>query len=224
MGKPVKLTDQGKAWAKRLPLTRKVDVRPLRERILIVCEGIKTEPFYFKAISSALPPRIVEVDVQGEGANTQSLVDGARRHRDRRAGGDYPYDEVWVVFDRDSFAPAAFDNAIHSAEGTGMKVAWSNEAFELWYILHFEDRQTGMSREDYQVCLTGHLNEPYKKNDPHMYRKLAEQGDEALASRRAAALIDAHEGLARHEVNPGTTVHRLVEKLNSFRVPVSLPV
>ena len=215
MGKPIKLSDRKTPWAKR-SLERKIDIRHERERILIVCEGSKTEPNYFKSIQSTLPPQVVEICIQGEGANTQSLVDRAKNYRDSKKDTDYPYDEVWVVFDKDSFDAAMFDNAIHSAESARMKTAWSNEAFELWYILHFEDRQTGMSRTEYKACLTRYLGTSYLKNDPNMYSKLTEKGAESKAMLRAKSLQRSHTDVPNHDANPCTKVNELVEKLNSF--------
>ncbi len=216
MGKPIKISDRGKIWAKR-SLERKIDIRPERERILIVCEGSKTEPNYFKSIQSTLPPQVVEICIEGEGANTQSLVDRAKKHRDSKKETDSPYDEVWVVFDKDSFEASMFDNAIHSAKSAQMKTAWSNEAFELWYILHFEDRQTGMSRTEYKDCLTKYLGSSYLKNDPNMYSKLTEKGDESKAMQRAKSLQRSHADIPNHDANPCTRVNELIEKLNSFR-------
>ena len=221
MGKPLKLTDQNKAWATRSPKERPFEVRPIRERILIVCEGSKTEPNYFESIKGVLPQQIANViDVDGQGYNTQSLVNRARTLRADAADTDYPYDEVWVVFDRDSFSPDAFDNAIHSAEAAVMKAAWSNEAFELWYILHFEARQTGMSRTEYKACLTGHLKSAYQKNDPDMYAKLARHGQEPQAMQRAIRLRQVHADVPDHQANPCTRVDELVSRLNAFRRPV----
>ncbi len=218
MGKPTKLTDRGKPWAQRTPKNRKVDVRPERERILIVCEGSKTEPNYFESLKALLPKQVASIiDIAGEGFNTQSLVNRAKQIRDSKKNSDYPYDETWVVFDRDSFESGAFDNAIHSAEAMGMKTAWSNEAFKLWYILHFEARQTGMSRTEYNACLTKHLEEPYKKNDPDMLSKLTMKGEETKAMQRAARLLEEHSETPHHAANPCTKVNELVYKLNSFR-------
>jgi len=217
MGKPIKISDRGKIWAKR-SLERKIDIRPERERILIVCEGAKTEPNYFKSIQSTLPRHVVEICIYGEGANTQSLVNRAKEIHNSKKGTDYPYDETWVVFDKDSFGSDQFDNAIRSAESTGMKAAWSNEAFELWYILHFEARQTGMSRTEYKNCLTEYLETPYKKNDPDMYSRLVAKGDESKAIQRAKSLLSSHNGIPHHDANPCTKVNELVEKLNSFKV------
>ncbi len=51
------------------------------------------------------------------------------------------FDEVWCVFDMDvkkgenEFAD--FDNAIKKALFLHYKVAYSNDAFELWFYLHY---------------------------------------------------------------------------------------
>ncbi len=218
MARPVKFTDRDKSWCRKRNPQRSYRTRPLRERLLIVCEGKKTEPNYFESLKAMLPPQVAEViDIQGLGANTQSLVNAARGLRDKRRDTDYPYDEVWVVFDRDSFDPDMFDNAIHSAKQAGMKVAWSNEAFEIWYLLHFEDRQTGMCREAYQDRLSYHLKERYKKNESDMYSKLQKAGNEEHAHRRARQRQTEHAGIPPHQANPCTTVNDLVKRLNKFK-------
>lgn len=148
MGKPVKITDKGKSWNKSgRNASDKFASKKLRKRILIVCEGEKTEPNYFKSIRNSLPPGVATVDVVGLGMNTLSLVEEAKYRRDIAS---VPYVHVWVVFDRDSFDPSDFDNAIHKAKSEGMNAAWSNEAFELWYLLHFKDLKTGIRRTRFQ--------------------------------------------------------------------------
>lgn len=221
MGRPVKLSDRGKSWYSRDCRSRKraTNISAVRERILIVCEGKKTEPNYFRAFKALLPTHVVELDIQGEGFNTLSLVEQAQKVRSDRASGDYPFDQVWVVFDRDSFEPDDFDNAIHKATADKIECAWSNEAFELWYILHFEYRTTGMSREEYKGKLTALLGEEYRKNATDMCRQLEAKGSQKQAIAWARKLHD--ETMAARtpgsRANPCTTVYKLVEALNRFR-------
>jgi hypothetical protein len=221
MGKPIKLSDRKKEWYLR---SRKSEVRRLdalaeRERVLIVCEGEKTEPNYFKAIKAELPRHVVEVELHGEGDNTLGLVEKAQVLRDERAGGDYPFDQVWVVFDRDSFPADDFDNAITKAQNDNIKTAWSNEAFELWYVLHFEYRNTAMPRTEYQEKLSTLIGRRYAKNAPDMYQVLAVTGNQASAIKWAQrlhkAVTDNH--ITPANANPCTTVYQLVEVLNAFK-------
>jgi hypothetical protein len=224
MGQPVKFTDQEKEWFLRNSRREKriLEERLERERFLIVCEGEKTEPNYFKSFASSLPPHIIEVLILGEGKNTLSLVETAIEVKDRHAGGDHPFDHVWVVFDRDSFQADDFDNAIHKTEAAEVNCAWSNEAFEIWFILHFEYRNTGMNRDQYKTKLSTILDRPYKKNDEEIYLILSEHGDQLMAIAWAKKLHEdfLERKIAPSKSNPCTTVYLLVEKLNQFRIPV----
>jgi hypothetical protein len=196
---------------KEATLDRVEPIKIEKPTILIVCEGEKTEPNYFKSFVRILPRGSVQVDVVGEGCNTLSLVEDAEKRSKESSKRNMPYDRVWVVFDRDSFSPSNFDNAISKAESKGFGCVWSNEAFELWYILHFEYRNTGMSRDEYKGRLTAHIGEEYKKNDPDMYGKLVDKQQDAI--RNATKLLGTHGRLPPSRSNPATTVHELVQEL-----------
>ena len=56
---------------------------------------------------------------------------------------DFTFDEVWCVFDMDVQNSdkdfANFDNSIDRAKSLGYNVAYSNDCFELWLLLHYKD-------------------------------------------------------------------------------------
>ncbi|MGB1206797.1 MAG: RloB family protein [Chitinophagales bacterium] len=134
-------------------LEREEATEKKRKSILIYCEGGNTEPSYFRQF------RILNADIKafGEGRNTISLVKRAKRIVDE---SKCKYDEVWCVFDKDDFLEQNFNEAVRLAKSYGFKVAYSNQAFEYWLILHFEDHQGGaMNRKDYAKKLNGYLNE-----------------------------------------------------------------
>ena len=118
---------------------RAVDTRDVRERFLIVCEGERTEPNYFRCFR--VPKSIIEIDVRGLGYNTVSLVKKAIDLRNQDS-----YDQVWCVFDRDSWPAQNFNDALSLAKREKIKVAYSNEAFEIWYLLHFNYHTTAITR------------------------------------------------------------------------------
>lgn len=180
-------------------------------RFLIVCEGSKTEPNYFDALAAEIRVS-VNVRVEGLGDNTDSLV---TRTIELRDADDYT--QVWCVFDRDSFPSQRFNRAIQMAEAAGLQVAYSNEAFELWYVLHFEYLQTGIPRADYKDKLTKHLGKKYEKNSPSMFNDLKARQDTAM--RHAARLLSQYEPPNPEQDNPSTSVHLLVQELNKFRRP-----
>lgn len=64
------------------------------------------------------------------------------------------FDRIWVVFDKNSFPPDNYNRAVDLAEKNGFGCACSNEAFELWYLLHFVFFDTAISRDQYQVKLS----------------------------------------------------------------------
>lgn len=199
------------------------DKRSIRCRFLIVCEGSKTEPNYFRSFESVSNSGswVPDVETTGKGTNTIQVVDQAIELRDDAARRGNPYDAVWAVFDRDSFPAVDFDNAIQKADSHGIGCAWSNEAFELWYIYHFLARTTPMSRQNYGQEITKHIcrhpgraNYAYKKNDPAMRRILAECGcDEEEAIKRAERQEKTFSGWSYHAHNPCTMVYKLVRQL-----------
>jgi hypothetical protein len=195
-----KLPNKGKRLGRR-----RTNFRPLRPKFLIVCEGAKTEPNYFQRF------RVNKrVDVRGVGDNTLRLVE---RTCDIMQEDDYA--QVWCVFDRDSFPAEHFNAALHLAQQHDIHVAYSNEAFELWYLLHFHYHDTATSRQRYGDMLTERLGFPYKKNDPEMYEHLIDLQSDAI--RNAQTLLKQYDPAHNPERdNPSTTVHLLVQELNKY--------
>ncbi|MBE9198710.1 MULTISPECIES: RloB family protein [unclassified Nodularia (in: cyanobacteria)] len=186
---------------------RKVANRELRQIFLIICEGEKTEPNYFK--SFRVPKDVIDVDVRGFGYNPSKLVEKAKELNNQ---GDY--DQIWCVFDRDDCPKQDFKNAIKNAHKAGFKVAYSNEAFELWYVLHFEFLNTGLPRQDYIPKLNKFLKNKYKKNSAAIHEELEEL--QPIAIKNAKKLLNQYNPPNPESDNPCTTVHELVEELNKY--------
>ena len=211
---------------------RSIETKEVRVYFLIVCEGEKTEPNYFKSFKTNVKSFVLTIDAFGEASNTKDLVKRTIKARDKSS---QQYDSVWAVFDRDSFSPNNFNGAIELAENNDIKVGWSNEAFELWYLLHFQYRNTSMSRADYKSAIEDEINAKiagqsknknpkkfvYKKNSAEMYAVLEKYGDQKLAITYAEKLILNHNcnNFATH--NPCTRVHLLVQELNGDSVELN---
>ena len=193
---------------------RRVAIKEEKQYFLIVCEGTKTEPNYFKSFPV---PKNVVISVFGTAKNTIGVVEEAIELKEND-----DYDQVWCVFDRDSFPKQNFNQAIEKAKRENIKVAYSNEAFEIWYLLHFDYRDTKMSRTDYKKALTNKMRQAklldskgkYEKNDSGMYRKLKNRQTSAI--KNAERLLDGYHPANPEKDNPSTTVHLLVEQLNRF--------
>ena len=187
--------------------------------ILIVSEGTKTEPNYFKSFRTFNRGTIVyDIEVKGEGDNTINVVDKAIELKSR---GDY--DSVWAVFDKDSFPDKNFNAAIEKAENNGIGCAWSNEAFELWYLYHFVNRVTAMSRTEYKKAITEAVNNSsnyklkkpytYAKNDTDNYRIMTTYGSMENAIKYAEFTSKTYTDKRYSTHNPCTMVYKLVRLL-----------
>lgn len=187
---------------------RAVGIREVRQRFLLVCEGERTEPKYFQAFQV---PGLV-VDVKHARERMVDLIEEARR-----LSMQDEYDQVWCVFDRDDFPSDHIHRAIDLAKRYGFGVAFSNQAFELWYLLHFDYHNTALTRQDYCDRLTRNLGYAYEKNSMTMYDQLQTRQETAI--RNAKRLLHLYEPRRPAHDDPSTTVHELVEELNKHRRP-----
>ncbi len=198
---------------------RKENVREKLVRFLIVCEGTKTEPHYFEALINNYISAVREVTIEGEGRATVALVDRTLEIKtELERNNAMSFDRVWVVFDKDDFDD--FNDAIKKAHKLGLQSAWTNEAFELWYYLHFEYLDTGISRSAYIEKLEdafrsrmGDLGFKYRKGNPDIYHLLQQYGREDLAKRFARQLRSQYAGTNYAMHKPCTMVDKLVEEL-----------
>lgn len=226
MARKIKISNEHLKRFAREEQKRKRNVRNKRKYYLIVFEGERTEPNYFQGLKEDLPKGVLvyyQIDIEGTGRNTQSLIDEALRLQYLyEQQNSRPVDRLWVVFDRDSFSSNDFNNAVMRCQNAKPEIgcAWSNEAFELWYLLHFHYYNHGMSRMDYQDAIEGNLQPiignayRYLKNSTEMYALLKEHGNIDNAVRNAKALAENFEGrtdYANH--NPCTMVWKLVQEL-----------
>ncbi len=200
---------------------RKENIRPKIVRFLIVCEGKRTEPNYFKALIKNQYSDVIEEEVRGEGRSTCALVKRTQEIKQELEEKRFnKFDRVWVVFDKDDFKD--FNEAIELAQNKSIQSAWSNEAFELWYLLHFQYLDTAIDRKAYIEKLQneirkheGYENFIYKKNDPEIYKILQQIGNENDAKNYAEKLRRYFKDKDYKTHKPCTTVDLLVNELEN---------
>ncbi len=197
-------------------------VRSKIVRFLIVCEGSRTEPNYFKALVKNKYSEVREEEIVGEGRSTCALVKRTLIVKENlEQVRQLPFDRVWVVFDKDDFHD--FNEAITLAKNYGFDCAWTNEAFELWYLLHFVYLDAGISRHDYIEKLQSEIRKhkgfesyKYEKNDDQNYHIMTSIGDEEFAKRCAKRLRSLFDGDLNFKMHkPCTTVDLLVDELEN---------
>lgn len=213
------------------PLGRPAPYIRERPTILIVCEGMNTEPSYFNRFK--LP--FASVRSVGEGYNTISLVERAKVLSKRRwwKKKGRQFDQVWCVFDADidpehPKQAQNFNEAILKAKEYGFNVAYSNQAFEYWLILHFEDHDgTPMHRNLYNNRINEHLEEFGTYYDGIKRKQISEaffaildgidprtrQPRYRLAIERARKIYNHYDHKDPAKEESSTTVFRLVEEL-----------
>lgn len=188
--------------------------RPSRQpkvRILVVCEGKKTEPLYLRQFQHHVRNPRVHVEPVGPAGVPRTVVetaiglrrqaeDEARRQRDE----NLLWDEVWAVFDMDDHPKVG--EAKQLAIANGIRLAVSNPCFELWALLHFIDHQAHIERDKLRALLQQHLP-GYDKE--LVFARLHPRYDEAV--QRARELDTAADRAGRPGRNPTTGVHLLTE-------------
>ena len=194
-------------------LSRRQGVREIKQSFLIVCEGEKTEPDYFKAFRMTA----ATVKAVGQAMNTMTLVSKAISIREADQKRKKVYDQCWVVFDKDDFPAKDFNQAIQFAEKNGFRVAYSNQAFEYWFLLHYNLYTGAIHRDQYKDMLTKLTGIPYSKSEGYgavMYNLLLSRQQQAISNAETVLARISHGNPAEEESS--TTVQRLVIELNKF--------
>jgi RloB-like protein len=186
--------------------------RTLR-RLLILCEDTKSAVFYLRKFP--FDHDQVQIECVGTGMNTDSLMEEAINRMQAAEKGKNPYEAVWVVFDRDSFPARNFNRAFELArDHATIKACWSNECFELWYLLHFALRTTGIDRADIWTDLSRRLGQKYDKANDELFEELKPRLETAVRNAGRLAFENAQLREPRH--NPSTCVHELIKVLLRF--------
>ena len=218
--KPPKKGDLDKKWMNKRQ-SKALLIQP--EYHLIVTEGTKTEPNYFKGIEDIINKKYkekIQLEIHGEGDNTLGLLEKACQ-RIRNSG--IVYKHVWIVYDTDDFPPdrinaTAEECRILTNEETEFHALWSNQCIELWFMLHFNYVVSDLHRSEYYPKLSEWLTNigqgKYTKNRDDIYSVLSPYLDDAI--RNAKNLDRGNNGKTPAKSAPGTKVYELLELLKPY--------
>lgn len=207
-----------KDFRKEPALLKEIGTRPLQKKMLIVCEGKNTEVDYFDKFHI---PGITIVPV-GTGLSTSKLVREVESIKALQLKRKKlkKFDEVWVVFDKDDNKD--FEDAIRLALSLKYKVAYTNQAFEYWFVLHFIDHQgNAMPRTDYAEQINKHLKQHGAEYDPKSKHVSDEMFDVLLAFLqdaydRATRILESKKKLHKEFEESVTTVQTLIRSINGM--------
>lgn len=211
----------------RAQLERKQNQRASYDRVLIVSEGSKTEPLYFKEIKNALRLQTANVEVHPSALGTEpiqvvryakNLFMAGDPHRRIRAKA---FEKVFAVFDRDdhkSYFDAlkltgSLDGKMRNdvKQPVEFKAVASVPCFELWLLLHYEDIRHPLHRDEVLTRLKQHIA-GYDKGAGGSFA--ATKANLHIASQRARNL--AALSTAFNDNEPFTDIVELVALLTAF--------
>lgn len=212
----------------RQQLERKLGRRASHDRILIVCEGSKTEPNYLGEIRQAyrLHTASVQVHPSALGTDPVQVVQYAKElfeFGDKNKGiQPRAFEQVYAIFDRDEHR--SYFDALTMAESLDgrlkndskrlvrFQAVASVPSFELWLLLHYEDIQHPLHRSEVLRRLHTHIP-GYDKSSTRTFHTTRERLP--LATQRAQAL--ATQFNARTAPEPFTAMGELVQLLTQLR-------
>jgi len=205
-------------------LKRRAAVRQPYDRLLIVCEGEKTEPQYLIEIQQAyrLATAHVQILQSQFGTQPQQVLDYALSvfKRGDLARGIHAgeIDRIVLVFDRDEHP--SYNATLARAMAQSGKLRNDNRAavpidvivsvpcFELWLLLHFEDVLAPLHRDEALQRLKKHLPN-YEKGSGGNWVATQSLLDEATRrATRLASLTNVFDG-----TQPYTAMYELVSRL-----------
>ena len=224
---------------------RRTNDKTMVADIIIACEDSISSPTYFQMIINTLiEQKSITQDsfviAKHKHTNPTGVLSDLKVYKDENGKAYKDFDHKWIVIDRDSERVSGgghnkedFNNALKNAQSSrsnlNIEVAYSNDSFELWYLLHFEYRNTTISRDEIIKQVIKRLKEiePYKfsklnKNNmkQESYTKSIFETLKPLQSvaiRNAKKLLESYEDSHNPEKdNPYTRVHVLISILNSL--------
>lgn len=216
----------------RKQLERKQGQRASYDRILIVSEGSKTEPNYFREIRNCyrLHTANVQIVPGGKGTAPDQVVAYAEelfRNGSRDKGiSKRAFESVYVVFDRDDHKEyfdalnkaRALDGKLKNDEKQPVRFVAiaSVPCFELWLLLHYEDVLAPIDRKDIEIRLQRYMP-GYAKSKKDLFSVTCAALD--AARKRAVHLRTSlgHTAFSNDPRQPFTDVDRLVDTLQGLK-------
>lgn len=202
-------------------LARAKATRTQGKRVLIVCEGEKTEPLYLNDLKTDLGvrPAAVKIAPHNGSSPDQVVAHGLELYEEDAKRGD-SYDAVYFVFDRDkhvTYATAVQRLSDCKIAGKPFHAVTSVPCFEYWLLLHFGFTDKPFTEAGKKSAADTLISQLRTKPNFKNYGKGQKGIYELLKDKLPTAMGAAAYGLANAErtgeENPSTRVHELVEAL-----------
>ncbi|KIM06661.1 MAG: hypothetical protein KU38_12520 [Sulfurovum sp. FS08-3] len=201
---------------------RKTKNKSESKAVLIALEDTKSSRYYFEKLIHYKGLSGKVVFVEHIGTNPKKVLEAIKKHK--KENPNIQFEKEWIVIDRDSFSKDDFKGTIEEARQKGICVAFSNECYELWILLHFESVNAHTSRED----LKSRLNQIFREKFGKEYSKASADVYALIIGQQQTAIDNAKKLVKQHyrdygkidiEKNPITMIYQLVECLDSIHLP-----
>ena len=196
-------------------LARRRARRDSYDRILIVCEGSKTEPNYFHGLRNSLRLTTANVEITGDSdPNPASVVAFAEKLCSDEKKTDLPFDHVFCVFDKDNHSD--YQAAVSQIENMKPKGVFhgitSVPAFEYFLLLHYTYSTRPCNSAEVLSALNKCIKN-YRKGNKNIF-SIVEDHLETAKTNAAKSLKAAHQSGTD---NPSTQAHILVDFMQKIR-------
>ncbi len=203
-----------------LSLKRKKAKRSSYDLVLIVCEGEKTEPNYFRSLIDDLQLNTANIVIAKNtaGSSPGTVVDFALAEYKKQK----EYDRVYCVFDKDQHAnyENALDKIRRVRPGKGHLILpiTSVPCFEFWLLLHFAYTTKQFDTGPGSICanvisdLKDYLPR-YEKGDGDIYQAIKDKQEAAMTNSKR---VKRHCVAAGTDM-PSTNIHELVKYLRHLK-------
>lgn len=205
-------TDLDRTKAKRSPY----------DKVLIMCEGEKTEPNYFNELIDFYKLNSANVEVDGScGSSPKSIFEKAFKLFKKEEGKGDRYDKIYCVFDKDTHE--TYEETIERIAAIKPKGIFfhinSIPCFEYWLILHYV-----YSTKPYGSTSSKSIAEmvlrdlktympDYEKGDAGVFMKLHPQ----IGFAKSNAIRAESQARENHTDNPSTKIYALVDYLQKLK-------
>ena len=204
-------------------LQRRKSRREVYEKVLIVCEGKKTEPNYFKELIVHYKLNTANVAIDGNcNSSPESVLKRAEDLVKIEGKNGDPFDRVYCVFDKDTHA--SYDKTIEKIKSKTPKntyyAAISVPCFEYWLLLHF-DKTTKPYHAKGHSSVANEVQKELKKHFPKydkgnktVFLDLIDKIEIAKENALSALIHSKSAGTD----NPSTYIHELVDYLQKLKL------
>lgn len=194
---------------------RKSPSRIQKDTIYIICGG-ETEEIYFNMFKEKFQAQILQrkIKIIKNSLDPLNLIKYCISLKEQKKDCL----RLWAVFDRDDFDN--FDEAIKLAKSNCISCAYSNQAFEVWLINHYQELHTPLHRKQYSETIKRLTEKEYAKNNRSLKQIISAMMDMTMIEK---AIKNSEIGHKKHvyegqgedysSYESCTTVYKLIKEL-----------